>query len=98
MKKHKRKLQAFVLTICMLLMPLTVFASDGAEHVSGLYGTLWALLPPVIAIALALITKEVYSSLFIGILVGGFFYANGNPEIAMIHILVDGMIGSLSDS
>ena len=98
MKKHKRKLQAFILTICMLLMPLTVFASDGAEHVSGLYGTLWALLPPIIAIALALITKEVYSSLFIGILVGGFFYANGNPEIAMNHILVDGMIGSLSDS
>ena len=46
---------------------------------------------------MALITKEVYSSLFIGILVGGFFYANGNPEVAINHILKDGLIGSLSD-
>ena len=68
------------------------------EYVPGLYGTFWALLPPVIAILLALLTKEVYSSLFIGILVGGFFYANGNPEVALNHIMVDGVIGSLSDS
>lgn len=40
-----------------------------------MYATIWALLPPVIAIALALITKEVYSSLFIGILIGGLLYA-----------------------
>ena len=38
-----------------------------------MYGTIWALLPPVVAIALALITKEVYSSLFIGIVVGVVF-------------------------
>ena len=99
MKKHKRKLGITAVLICMLLMPLTVFAAEeAAEYVPGMYGTFWALLPPIIAIALALITKEVYSSLFIGILVGGFFWANGNPEGAMNHILVDGMIGSLSDS
>ena len=40
-----------------------------------MYGTIWALLPPVIAIVLALITKEVYSSLFLGILVGGLLAA-----------------------
>lgn len=40
-----------------------------------MYATIWALLPPIIAIALALITKEVYSSLFIGILVGGILFA-----------------------
>jgi len=98
MKKHKRKLGIAVVLLCMLMMPLTAFAAEeAAEYVPGMYGTFWALLPPIIAIALALITKEVYSSLFVGILVGGFFWANGNPEGAMNHILVDGMIGSLSD-
>lgn len=62
-----------------------------------MYATFWSLLPPIIAIALALITKEVYSSLFIGIAVGGLFYANFNPEVAINHIFVDGMIGVLSD-
>ena len=58
----------------------------------------WALLPPIIAIALALITKEVYSSLFIGIVAGGLLYANFNPVGAMEHVFVDGMIGQLSDA
>ncbi len=62
-----------------------------------MYATFWSLLPPIIAIALALITKEVYSSLFIGIVVGGLFYANFNPEVAINHIFADGMIGVLSD-
>lgn len=62
-----------------------------------MYATFWALLPPIIAIVLALITKEVYSSLFIGIVVGGLFYANFNFEVAINHIFVDGMIGVLSD-
>ena len=60
--------------------------------------TIWSLLPPIIAIALALITKEVYSSLFIGIFAGGLLYAGFNLTAAMEHIFVDGMIGQLSDS
>ena len=60
--------------------------------------TIWSLLPPLIAIVLALITKEVYSSLFIGILSGGLLYASFNITQAMEHIFVDGMIGQLSDS
>lgn len=59
--------------------------------------SLWALLPPIIAILLALITKEVYSSLMIGIITGGLLYAGFNPVIAMKHIFVDGMIAQLSD-
>jgi len=62
------------------------------------YATFWALLPPIIAIGLALITKEVYSSLFIGILVGGLLYAGFNPVGTMEHIFNDGMIAQLSDS
>ena len=62
------------------------------------YATIWALVPPVIAIVLALITKEVYSSLIIGIVAGGFIFAGGNFETAINHVLFDGFVASLSDS
>lgn len=62
-----------------------------------MYATFWALVPPLVAIILALITKEVYSSLFVGIVVGGIFYA-GNFEGTMNHIFSDGLVASLSDS
>jgi Na+/H+ antiporter NhaC len=62
------------------------------------YATFWSLVPPIIAILLALITKEVYSSLFIGILVGGVIYANFNFETTMVHTLQDGFIASIADS
>ena len=61
------------------------------------YATILALLPPVIAIVLALITKEVYSSLFIGILSGALLYSNGNVW-NMVTFTFDTMIGMLSDS
>lgn len=62
-----------------------------------MYATFWALVPPLVAIILALITKEVYSSLSIGIIVGGIFYAH-NFEGAMNHIFSEGLIAQLSDS
>ena len=63
-----------------------------------MYATFWALLPPIIAILLALITKEVYSSLFIGIAVGGLLYAGFNPVGALEHIFSEGLIAQLSDA
>ena len=65
---------------------------------SRFYNTAWALLPPVIAIALALITKEVYSSLFLGIVVGGLLYSNFGFEGTVLHVFEDGIISVLSDS
>ena len=65
---------------------------------SHFYNTALSLLPPVIAIALALITKEVYSSLFIGILVGGLLYSNFSFEGTILHVFSDGIVASLSDS
>ena len=62
------------------------------------YNTIWSLLPPVIAIALALITKEVYSSLFIGILMGGLLYSNFSFEGTVLHAFNDGIVASLSDA
>ena len=65
---------------------------------SHFYNTPFALLPPVIAIALALLTKEVYSSLFIGILMGGLLYSNFQFEGTLLHVFEDGIVASLSDS
>ena len=59
-------------------------------------GSFWALLPPIIAIGLALITKEVYSSLFIGILSGALLYANFNPLKSVDVLLNDGLISAVS--
>ena len=91
------------LTVCLamlLSMSVTVFAEaeEAAEITSRFYETPWALLPPVIAIALALITKEVYSSLFVGILVGGLLYSNFSFEGTLLHAVNDGIVASLADS
>ena len=65
---------------------------------SNFFNTPMSLLPPVIAIALALITKEVYSSLFIGIVVGGLLYSNFSFEGTVLHAFNDGIVASLSDA
>ncbi|MCQ2362594.1 MAG: Na+/H+ antiporter NhaC family protein [Acidaminococcaceae bacterium] len=74
---------------------------DAKTYHPTVYSTPWALLPPVIAIALALITKEVYSSLFTGIVVGALIYGNFNLELTLNTFLFQsegGMVSKLSDS
>jgi Na+/H+ antiporter NhaC len=66
------------------------------ESPSKMFGTFWALVPPLVAIALALITKEVYSSLFVGIVVGALFYANFAPVDTITTLVNQGLIGTLS--
>ena len=58
----------------------------------------WSLLPPVIAIGLALVTKEVYSSLFIGILIGGLLYSGFSFEGTLVHVFQDGFVASVADA
>ncbi len=103
MKKPSRskllKLLTSILAILIVAVPFMVFADgEGAEETVRLFGTFWGLVPPLVAIGLALITKEVYSSLFVGILIGALLYADFNFEATMNHMLVDGFIASLSDS
>lgn len=62
------------------------------------YATFWSLLAPIIAIVLALITKEVYSSLVIGIIVGGAIYANFSFEGTLVHVVNDGFISNIADT
>ena len=63
-----------------------------------MYGTFWALLPPIIAIVLALITKEAYSSLFIGVIIGAMFYSGFSPIGTLDTALNDGFIAAISDN
>ncbi|MCI8583149.1 MAG: Na+/H+ antiporter NhaC family protein [Dorea sp.] len=99
MRNMKRKIvwtlsSAMMMALCC---PAVVFAAE-EEYVPSMYATFWALIPPVVAIVLALITKEVYSSLFIGILIGGLFYSGLSFETTITHVFQDGIIGVLSDS
>ncbi len=62
------------------------------------FGTWWAILPPLIAIFLALVTKEVYSSLFIGIVAGGILYSGFSFEGTVKHVMTTGFVSSIADS
>ena len=98
-RKHKVSLLLLLTTLFTVLCPVLVFAAEeGAEVVlPSRYATIWALVPPVIAIALALITKEVYSSLFIGIVVGGLLYSNFSFEGTINQVFSGGFISVLAD-
>ena len=77
MKRFGQFLLVIFALACVLMT--AAFAEGDVEHTSFVWGTVASLLPPVAAIVLALITKEVYSSLFLGIIVGCFLYTNGSP-------------------
>ena len=99
--RNKRKM-GYVFLMSLLILccsSTTVFAADSStEYVPQLYATIWSLVPPVVAIVLALITKEVYSSLFVGILIGGAFWSGFKPEATILHVFQDGVVGVLTDS
>ena len=92
---------AAVMMLIAAVFSVGVFADAAPvaeEGNDGFYATFWALIPPVIAIALALITKEVYSSLFIGILAGGLLATNFSPLGTVDAIVNDGLIAAVSDT
>ena len=97
----KRKLAAWGAVVCLLMLAMssvTVFAAEEAtEYVPKMYASFWALVPPVVAIVLALITKEVYSSLFVGIVIGGLFWSGFSFENTVLHVFQDGIVGVLTD-
>jgi len=93
MKQKTTSVLALLLMIASILMAIIVTAT-GTTTVA----TFWALVPPIIAIALALLTKEVYSSLFLGIVVGSILACNGSITTAVDHIVSDGLITAVSDT
>lgn len=99
--KNKHRILFFFAALAALfaLFPMTALAAEtGISDQPAMYATFWALVPPVVAIALALITKEVYSSLFVGIVVGGLFYSNFSFEGTISHVFDNGFLSVLSDS
>ena len=101
MRNHLRRVLPLlaVLTVVICMMTTTVFAADEAEAAGpAMYGTFWALVPPIVAIVLALITKEAYSSLFIGIVVGALFYCDFHPIAALDALLNEGLVAAIADN
>ncbi len=101
MRQMKKRWSMLVPTALLLAMAFstTVFAAEEETlYVPDLHATFWALVPAIVAIGLALITKEVYSSLFVGILMGALLYSGFQFELTITHIFSDGIIGVLSDS
>ena len=94
----KRLIALAALLLMAVMLPMAAFAEGGDAAQPAVYATFWSLVPPIVAIALALITKEVYSSLFVGILIGGLLYAGSNPEGTVLHVFSDGIVSVLSDS
>lgn len=95
MKKYISKI-----VFALIVVAFIVCCCIQAPITNGI-GTLWSLLPPIVAIGLALITKEVYSSLFIGILTGGVIYASSTASgfAGMFNAVVqEGLIANLADS
>ena len=95
MKTQRRWTSILLVAAVSLLLTFPAFAADGEAAVSGMYGTFWALVPPVVAIVLALITKEAYSSLFIGILVGALFQCGFAPVATLDTIINDGLVAAV---
>ena len=105
-KKYIRILGiAAVLAVIALLIAFSMNTpgkiTDPETYEPRVYASILALLPPVIAIALALVTKEVYSSLFVGILTGALLYSNFNLELTINTMFFNengGMVSKLSNS
>ena len=102
-QSKKRRLGLILLLGLMtaLCLAMPALAEDAAEEIansSRYYNTFWALVPSFVAIILALITKEVYSSLFIGITVGAVLAANGSFTGTLDNIFTNGIVASVSDS
>ena len=101
MRNNLKKVSLFLSMVMLFVLasPLTVLAAEESSAASAkFYGTFWSLVPPLVAIALALITKEVYSSLFVGILVGALFYSNFSFEGTVLHVFQGGMISVLTSA
>ena len=98
MRTQRRWTSILLVIAASLLLTFPAFAAEGEAAASSMYGTFWALIPPVVAIVLALITKEAFSSLFIGILVGALFQCNFAPVATLDTIINDGFVTAIADS
>ena len=93
-KKNTNIVSVIVLIVVVAVLVIAAFTTDAKS----VQKTFWALVPPIIAIVLALVTKEVYSSLFIGIVVGGLLYSGFSFPGTIKHVFTDGIVAQLTDA
>lgn len=97
LRRQKLVAGAGIVLLLTVLSSMTVFAAETDAPLSSMYATAWALVPPIIAIGLALITKEVYSSLLVGIVVGALLGTDFHPVKTVESVFKGGFISVLSD-
>lgn len=93
-KKNTNIVSVIVLIVVVAVLVIAAFTTDAKS----VQKTFWALVPPIIAIVLALVTKEVYSSLFIGIVVGGLLYSGFSFPGTIKHVFTDGIVAQLTNA
>jgi Na+/H+ antiporter NhaC len=98
MENKKSDLQKTINIVALTVVAGVIIAAKFVTNADTVQESFWALVPPIIAIVLALITKEVYSSLFIGIIAGGLLYSGFSFEGTVNHVFCDGIIASVADS
>ncbi len=97
-ERVKRGKSSLVFIIALLVVVVIMVIAAFNTNADSVQQTAWSLLPPLIAITLALVTKEVYSSLFVGILSGALLYSGFNFEGTIKHTFQDGVIAVLTNS
>ena len=95
---RSKKILGFGLTAAAVaaMMAVPAFAAGEAAEGPAMYGTFWALIPPLVAIVLALITKQAYASLFLGVVVGGLFVCGFSPVATLDTVLNQGLVDSIA--
>ncbi|MBQ8800995.1 MAG: Na+/H+ antiporter NhaC family protein [Clostridium sp.] len=96
MRSKKNLWHILVVVTIMAMMTVPAFAAGEAAEGPSMYGTFWALVPPLVAIVLALITKQAYASLFLGVVVGGLFVCEFSPITTLDTVLNQGLVDSIA--
>ena len=93
--ENKKIILAMLAILILVMCPMIVYGAEAEAPKPALYATFWSLVPPLIAIVLALISKEVYSSLAIGVIFGGLLASGFNFEGTMKTIFEKGFVSVL---
>ena len=96
MKNKRLPWRGLMVAVMLALMTVPAFAAGEASEGPSMFGTFWALVPPIVAIVLALITKQAYASLFLGVVVGGLFVCDFSPVATLDTVLNQGLVDSIA--
>jgi len=96
MRNKRLPWRGLMVAAVLAMMTVPAFATGEAAEGPSMFGTFWALIPPLVAIVLALITKQAYASLFLGVVVGGLFVCEFAPVATLDTVLNQGLVDSIA--